>query len=183
MITYTTVKSDEELKQILELQQRNLAVGLTPEQIVSQGFVTVAHSFQDLYTMNEIEAHVIAKDNDRVIAYLLAMTARSRFDIPILVPMFKLFEQIDYAHKKIIDYKYLVVGQVCVAEGYRGKGILDACYATYRDCFKHKYDFAITEIATRNQRSINAHKRIGFETVHEYGAPNGEQWSVVLWKW
>jgi len=183
MIRYTTSKASNDLEQILELQKQNLAAGLTGEQIASQGFVTVSHSFQDLHTMNGIEEHVIAKDNDRVIAYLLAMTTRSRFDIPILIPMFDMFEQIEYQNKKVADWRYIVVGQVCVAAGYRGQGIFDACYATYKNNFKDRYDFAITEIATRNQRSINAHKRIGFETIHEYAAPDGELWSIVLWRW
>jgi predicted GNAT superfamily acetyltransferase len=183
MITYTTSKTSNELEQILELQKQNLATGLTAEQIASQGFVTVSHSFQDLLTMNAIEEHVIAKDNERVIAYLLAMTVRSRFDIPKLLPLFEKFEQVEYQNKKVADWQYIVVGQVCVAAGYRGKGILDACYAAYKNNFKDRYDFAITEINTRNQRSINAHKRIGFETIHEYVAPDGEGWNIVLWRW
>lgn len=183
MITYKTSTTDIDLQQILQLQQQNLAAGLTAEQIASQGFVTVMHAFEDLKKLNDIEAHVIAKDDDRVVAYILAMTAKSRSDIPVLVPMFEMFEQIGYQNKKIADYRYIVVGQVCVAEGYRGKGIFDACYEAYRDYLKDKYEFAITEIATRNQRSINAHKRVGFETIHEYVAPDGEAWSIVLWKW
>jgi GNAT superfamily N-acetyltransferase len=183
MITYTTSKTKEELEQILALQQQNLAVGLTAGEIAAQGFVTVSHSFDDLYKMNELEAHVIAKDNDRVIAYLLAMTVRSRFDIPILLPMFEMFEEVTYQHKKIADYNYMVVGQVCVAAGYRGQGIFDACYAAYKNYFKDRYDFAITEIATRNQRSLNAHKRVGFKTIHQYTAPDGEEWNIVVWDW
>ena len=183
MITYTTSKTKDELEQILVLQKQNLAVGLTASEIAAQGFVTVSHSFDDLYKMNELEAHVIAKDNDRVIAYLLAMTVRSRFDIPILLPMFEMFEAITYQNKKIASYNYMVVGQVCVAADYRGQGIFDACYTTYKSYFKDKYDFAITEIATRNQRSLNAHKRVGFETIHSYVAPDGEEWNIVLWDW
>jgi L-amino acid N-acyltransferase YncA len=183
MITYTTAQNDTDLHQILALQKQNLAAGLTKEQINSQGFVTVSHRFEDLKKMNEIEQHVIGKDNDRVVAYLLAMTEHSKFDVPVLFPLFEMFERVDYQNKKIAGYKYIVVGQACVAENYRGKGVFDACYAAYRDCFKNKYDFAITEIAIRNQRSINAHKRIGFESIYSYAAPDGEEWSVVLWKW
>jgi GNAT superfamily N-acetyltransferase len=183
MITYTTSKTENELIQILALQQQNLAKNLDQEQISSQGFVTVSHQLADLKKMNDIEQHVIAKDGDRVVAYLLAMTTHAKADIPVLIPMFELFEQIAFYGKKISAYRYLVVGQVCVAAGYRGRGILDACYALYKDIFKHKYDFAITEIAGRNQRSLNAHKRIGFETIKEYGAPNGELWHIVVWDW
>jgi GNAT superfamily N-acetyltransferase len=183
MITYTTSKTKDELAQILALQKQNLAVGLSADQIKAQGFVTVSHSFEDLYKLNELEAHVIAKDNDRVVAYVLAMTARSRFDIPILLPLFESFEEVHYQHKKIASYNYMVVGQVCVAADYRGQGVFDACYAAYKSYFKDKYDFAITEIATRNQRSLHAHKRVGFETIHTYVAPDGEEWNIVLWKW
>jgi hypothetical protein len=183
MITYTTSKTDADLQQILALQKKNLAMNLTREQIASQGFVTVSHNFAELKKLNQIEEHVIAKEEDRVIAYLLAMTPDSKSDIPVLVPMFDMFEEIEFRNKKIAACRYIVVGQVCVAEGYRGKGILDTCYATYRNYFKNRYDFAITEIASRNQRSLNAHKRIGFETIHEYEAPDGEMWSIVLWPW
>ncbi len=108
--------------------------------------------------MNEIEAHVIAKDNDRVVAYLLAMTAHSRFDIPILLPMFEMFEQVEYQNKEIADQRYMVVGQVCVAEGTGAEEYSMPVTRPTGDCFKEKYEFAITEIALRNQRSINAHK-------------------------
>lgn len=183
MIIYTTSKTDDDLQQILELQQQNLAKNLSREQAIAQGFVTVSHRLKDLQKMNAIEQHVIAKEDDRVVAYLLAMTTDLKADIPVLVPMFDMFEQIEFRQQKIANYKYIVVGQVCVAAGYRGKGILDNCYALYKEKFKHHYDFAITEIAIRNQRSIRAHQRIGFETVHEYAAPDGEQWSIVVWKW
>jgi predicted GNAT superfamily acetyltransferase len=183
MIVYTTSKTDKDLLQILELQKNNLPAGLTSEQIATQGFVTVSHSFGDLQKMNSIEESIIAKDDDRVIAYLLAMTEKSKLDIPILIPMFEAFDNITFRNKKISGYQYIVVGQVCVAAGYRGKGILDSCYAEYKKHFENKYDFAITEISNRNQRSLNAHKRIGFNTIYEYQAPDGETWSIVLWDW
>jgi len=183
MITYTTSKTESDLQGILELQQRNLPTNLVPEEVLSQGFVTVTHSLGDLSRMNGIEPHVIAKDGERVIGYLLAMTVQSSADFPVLIPMFELFEQIQFRGKTISNYNYLVVGQVCVDKNYRGQGILDQCYEAYKNHFKDKYDFAITEIATKNQRSIKAHKRIGFSEIHRYEVPNEEEWSVVLWEW
>lgn len=183
MIVYTTSKTDKDLLQILELQKSNLQASLTNEQITTQGFVTVSHSFEDLQKMNNIEESIIAKDHDRVIAYLLAMTAKSKLDIPVLIPMFEIFDNITFQNKKISGYQYIVVGQVCVAAGYRGTGILDNCYSEYKRHFEDKYDFAITEISSRNLRSLNAHKRIGFDTIYEYQAPDGETWSTVLWNW
>lgn len=183
MIYFTTIKSDEEIYQVIALQKDNLPQSLSQEQMDSQGFVTVVHSFETLKKMNEIEASIIAKDDDKVIGYLLAMTNASRDAIPILIPMFDAFDQVIYNDKKIASFNYLVVGQVCVAEGYRGKGVLDDCYQAYKEHFKNKYDFAITEINKNNQRSIRAHKRIGFELVHSYKDAIGNEWYIVLWNW
>ena len=182
MIEYTTSNTESDLKRILELQRANLPNALTSDEIQSQGFVTVVHSFNDLKKLNDIEKHIIANDNGKVVAYLLAMTQQSKADIPVLIPMFKMFEEIVYKDKPVSDYNYLVVGQVCVAKEYRGQGILDKCYDTYKNYFINKYDFAITEIDGRNLRSINAHKRIGFKEIHRYTSDERE-WSVVVWDW
>lgn len=183
MISYTTSTTDQELLGILALQKANLADGLTAAEIESQGFVTVTHSFAELKKLNDVENHIIAKDGDSIIAYLLAMTQHSRFDIPVLIPMFEMFTQLLFSDKPISSYNYMAVGQVCVDKNYRGVGILDNCYAAYKNRFKEKYDFAITEIVCTNLRSLNAHKRIGFKEIHRYNASNNTEWSIVVWDW
>ncbi len=182
-LNFTTCETDSDLKQIIDLQKNNLSENLSLEQRNSQGFVTVQHDILTLRRMNDIEPHIIAKDNERVVAYLLAMTEASKSDIPVLIPMFETFDNTPFNGKKISAYNYIVVGQVCVASGYRGAGVLDNCYNTYKAYYAHKYDFAITEIAASNLRSFNAHKRMGFELLKQYKAPDGESWDIVLWDW
>ena len=69
MIVYTTAKTDNDIRQIIELQKSNLPQNLTEEQKNSQGFVTVVHSFETLKKMNDAEASIIAKDGEKVIGY------------------------------------------------------------------------------------------------------------------
>jgi ribosomal protein S18 acetylase RimI-like enzyme len=183
MVNYTTAKSKEDLEGILSLQQANLAVNLSREDILSQGFVTVVHRYEDLEKMNNIEQHIIAKDGNKIIAYLLAMTKHAKRDIPILLPMFEIFDSINYENKTVSSFNYMVVGQVCVDKNYRGQGILDKCYNFYKENFKNRYDFAITEIAVSNTRSIRAHKRVGFSEIHHYTGPDKVEWSIVVWNW
>lgn len=183
MIIYTTANTKKDLEGVLALQKINLARTITKAEIQSQGFVTVDHTYDQLSKLNEHEKHVIAKDNDKVIGYLLAMTKESKHDIPILVPMFAQFDKIYYKNKKIAEYNYMVVGQVCVDKAYRGQGILDNCYEAYKKLFRNKYDFAITEIACSNTRSLSAHKRIGFKEINIYTSPDKTDWSVVIWDW
>jgi predicted GNAT superfamily acetyltransferase len=183
MIYFITITSDVEIREVIALQKMNLAQNLSKEQLASQGFVTVVHSFETLKKMNDTEASIVAKDDQKVIAYLLAMTNASKNDIPVLVPMFDAFDKVVYNNKKIASFHYIVVGQVCVAEGYRGTGILDDCYDAYKSHFENKYDFAITEIHKNNTRSIRAHARIGFELVHSYKDADGNDWDIVIWDW
>ena len=183
MINYSTVQSDQDLMGILKLQSENLSYLLTPEEKVQEGFVTVKHDLATLKRMHDLEPSVIALKNDTVVGYLLAMTSGSRFDISILDPMFKMFEEINFKSKPIANYNYLVVGQVCVDKNFRGTGLLDEMYDYYRDQFSNKYDFAITEIIDTNMRSIRAHSRIGFELVHQYPAPDETRWHIVIWDW
>lgn len=183
MIIYILSRSDNELTEIIDLQKRNLLYNLPEEEQKSQGFLTVSHSLEDLKKMNGYERNLIVKEHDKIVGYLLTMTKKSRMDIPILISMFAIFDLLLYKNKPISEYNYLVVGQVCIDKNYRGLGILDKAYAEYKAYFKPKYDFAITEIATNNERSINAHKKIGFLEIHRYTDPRNTEWSIVVWDW
>jgi len=182
MIRYTIAESTADLNGILSLQKANLPQSISADEAASQGFVTVDHSYDQLKRLNEIEAHVIAKEDEKVVAYLLVMTPQSSTVIPILVPMFETFSRIMYNGKLICEYNYLVVGQVCVGKSYRGSGILKECYRFYRKHFSGRYDFAITEIDLANTRSLRAHEKIGFTVIHQYNSDNRD-WCIVLWDW
>ena len=182
-VAYTTAQDDRNLLGILDLQRRNLATNLQEDEIRSQGFVTVLHSIEDLRKMNAIEQHVIAVDNDQVVAYLLAMTQSSRNDIPVLVPMFDMIETIVFQGQPLSASSYIVVGQACVDRLYRGQGVFDAIYEQYARCFQSRYRYVITEIDAMNTRSLRAHSRVGFKTIHVYTTSSGVTWHIVLWDW
>jgi len=110
------------------------------------------------------------------------MTKKFKADIPVLVPMFDKMDEQTYKGKFIRDYNYIVCGQVCVAKEARGQGVFDQMYRHYRDIYSSKYDLILTEIATRNQRSIRAHYRVGFETLIRFKT-DIEEWEIVIWNW
>ena len=139
---YKFSETDEELKQILQLQAQNHKDSVDEDTKAKQGFVTVKHSFSEIKALNNIEKHTILKVDNQVEAYVLAMTKKSKNLIPILEPMFKIFDEIFYKNKKISDYNYMVCGQVCVGEKVRGKGVFDEIYQFYRENLEKDYDFA-----------------------------------------
>jgi hypothetical protein len=183
MPEYSIAQTEEELNGIHSLLERNLAINVPDEVEDKEGFLTVAYSLDDLKRMHDTEPGIIAKDKDTVIAYVLALNPAIGKDFPVLTPLLDLFDQIIYDGKPVSAYTYLIIGQACIEKNYRGKGVFKKIYAAYNDRFMDKYDFAISEIATRNKRSMSAHSRIGFIPVHEYTGPDGVQWTVVILDW
>ena len=181
MILFSLANNSGDLQGILDLQKANLKNELTSESIEKEGFVTVSHTFVELYKLNIIEKHTVAKVGETVVGYALAMTEKSRNDISVLAPMFDLFDSLVYKNKLVSQYNYMVVGQVCVAKNYRGQGIFDWLYKNYKLQHQQIYDFAITEIAVSNIRSRKAHQRIGFEEIHIFTDCNGIEWVIVVW--
>lgn len=182
-IVYTQVSSEKEVQQILDLQARNLAASLTPETIASQGFVTVKHDPEVLRRMNRAYPSVIAKAGGELAGYCLVMPREFAPQVPILAPMFAMLETLSWQGKSLQDCRWFVMGQVCVAEGFRGQGVFDGMYQKLREVCRRDFDFVVTEVAERNARSLRAHQRVGFETIHTYpDDTTGELWHVIAWR-
>lgn len=181
-IQFATVSNAAEVKQILDLQARNLPASLSADTMASQGFVTVRHDPAVLQRMNQTSPAVIAKAGDEVVAYALVMPREFAVDIPVLQPMFETFGVLSWNGVPLRDNpRWFVMGQVCVAEGYRGTGIFDGLYRTLAQAYGGRYDFTVTEVAARNTRSLRAHGRIGFRTLHTYhDAAADELWHVIV---
>jgi|SRR5690606_6938736 len=182
MIQFKSAETTEELDGILRLQSANLSQNISGLEKAEQGFVTVRHNLEQLAEMNRIAPHVIAKDGDKVVGYILAMTKASKDLVPVLVPMFAQFDGLIYGEKPVSSLNYLVIGQICVDKHYRGQGIFDRMYAAYREAFSQRFDLAITEIAVSNRRSIQAHQRVGFRVIHEF-SDTTDDWAIVALDW
>ena len=182
-IFFTPVSSPEEVLQMLDLQAKNHVsnVSLTVAQV--QGFVTVKHDPLVLQRMNKAAPSIIAKDGDQVVGYALVMPRAFAKEVPILQPMFDLLDTLSWHEAGLRENpRWFVMGQICVAEGYRGMGVFDGMYYKMKEVCRADYDFVITEIAARNIRSIRAHARVGFETLHAFSdAVAGEEWRLVVW--
>jgi hypothetical protein len=171
-----------EIDSLLALQKENLRDELDNETIDSQGYVSFRYNPTIINRMMSDEPQIIARDNHEVVGYALVATVGAMKTIEAAIPMLDMIEQLTYKGKPCRDQAYYIVGQVCVKVGYRGQGILEAIYKGHRDNFADCYDCAITEIAVDNGRSLAAHYRIGFETIHKFfDAVNGKEWHVVAW--
>src|SRR5579864_8373227 len=148
------VQDDGELEQILELQQQNLARNLPPAEIAAQGFVTVEHTLEILRRMHALSPSMVAREGEALAGYALVMPVECRSFVPVLLPM---FERLDALGVQ----RFYVMGQICVGKPWRGRGVFDLLYQAHRRHLSAAYQSVVTEVATRNTRSMRAHERVG----------------------
>ncbi|GAB3490842.1 hypothetical protein GCM10027341_03080 [Spirosoma knui] len=184
MISITTVQSDADVHGILDLQQKNLRKNVSLDIQVDQGFVTVEHDPDVLTRMNQAAPSVIAKDGDAVVGYALTMLPQFGTDVPELLPLFELINTLTYQDKPLRSYDWYVMGQVCVADGYRGQRLFDRMYEHQREVYSDRYQLLVTDISELNTRSLRAHARVGFEPIHSFhDVTLDETWVIVVWDW
>ena len=180
-IIYDIIRSDHQLEEILNLQRINLPQHISDEEKQSQGFVTIEHDFKLLKQMNEAYPHVIAMDEGKVIGYTLVMLRKFKDRIDILIPMFNKIDEIlnDQGQTK----SYFVMGQVCVAKPYRGKGVFKGLYDKMKEVLSKDFDCCITEVDPSNLRSLKAHHNQGFERLSLYEDDKNRFWELIIWDW
>lgn len=176
MVVYKRATESSELNQILALQKKNATNAISSEEKEQEGFITVSHTYEILKKMNDACPHVIAKDGDLVVGYALVMLKEFRDEIAVLSAMFETASELWGAKN------YVAMGQICIAKEYRRQGLFREMYAYYKEELQHEYDCLLTEVATENARSLNAHLNVGFELIKTQ-ITNGTSWELICWNW
>ena len=182
MIVTSLVEGHPDLEDILALQRENLRGVGSAEDEQREGFVTVAHTSEVLERMHAIAPSVIAREDGALAGYALVMPVETRALVPILGPMFAELDKLTWLGRALAETPYYVMGQICVARAFRGRAVVDAMYREHRARYRDRFALCVTEIATRNTRSLRVHERVGFVTIHTY-KDFEDEWAVVAWDW
>lgn len=182
MIEIKKVSEFSEIEGIRSLQQENLRRKLNSEEWAAEGFVTAEYSFELLKAMHDESPSIIAKDGEMVIGYALVALKSIAPRHELLNDLFNTIDKTIYNGRKLKDSSYVVVGQLCVAKGYRGLGLVQKMYQAFRDHLADRFAYCITDVARDNPRSLKAHIKTGF-TVIDTLSYGGLKWDIVLWDW
>lgn len=182
MLYATVVSSDSEIDQIYRLNQQNLKQNLSQQEAEQEGFVTWLYSIELLKQMHQLAPSVIVKDDDKVIAYALATPKESRLFHRDLDTFLTNLEMVQYTSMPLQSYSFYLMGQICIAKEYRGKGVFAMLYHHHKEVYSNRYQMLVTEISVHNHRSQKAHEKVGFKTIHTYKDAM-DSWNVVLWDW
>lgn len=180
MITYRLDDRPETYLQILELQLINARESTTPDIWKDQGFVTVRHTPDLLDQIHGGYGHLVAFAGDRLVGYALVMLPEFAQMVPVLSPMFVRIDRIISEQSNPSWAPYVAMGQVCVAEQYRGQGVFQGLYDHFKLNLEKDFRSVITEVSSENPRSLRAHYRQGFVVMETRTGANGE-WQLVRW--
>lgn len=173
MVTIEPAQGQEDLQAILRLQSLNLPDIVGEQALSRRGFVSVRHDLELLERLHEKTPHIIARGEDGIAGYALGMSPAFSDSVDMLRGMFARVEQINKD-----DVEYIVCGQICVAQEYRGQGIFRGLYDAMATHYSADYDAIVTAIDTRNARSLNAHTAVGFESRLRF-LDSGREWELV----
>jgi GNAT superfamily N-acetyltransferase len=182
MLYATTVSTKKELEQIQNLNRQNLKQNLSEDEMLREGFVSWNYSFELLEKMHRLAPSVIVKEGNEVIGYALVTLKEASSFHADLKKMLMHLQPVTYEGKPLTSYRFYLMGQVCIHKNYRGKGIFPMLYHQHKISYGKEYELLVTEISTKNQRSLKAHEKIGFKNVftYEHGI---DEWNVVIWNW
>jgi L-amino acid N-acyltransferase YncA len=139
----------DDLAGILDLQEQNLPA--------SGGMLSVRLPLQWFEAALADMPVIVARQDGRVVGYLVASSVPSQSHIPIIESMLRVYPGAPS------DYLY---GPVCVAQSERGRGLVARMFAMQRAHVGRRNCFAF--IRRDNTASLRAHAKVGLLEVAEF---------------
>ena len=165
----TRIGNNDDIDGILALQEKYLYLNLS-ELEREKGFVTTPFTvsqIQEIIKQNGI--FVGENENKEIVAYVYAGSWSYFEQWEIFNFMVSRFPKLNFNGNEITTINSFQYGPVCIAEEYRGQGLLNEIFEEMRTAFIKKYPISITFINKVNAISLNAHtKKLGWVIIDEF---------------
>lgn len=183
MLRLAQCTNDDEVAMILALNRANHRSVLSDDEKRDAGFLTLLYTESMVRDLQRYMPTVIVKDGDVVAGYAHALPPSEGSKInPHLQAMADQVNPIVLDGRPLSDYRYYLMAGICVHADYRGKGVFQMLYDGHRQFYGGRHEMLITDISVSNARSMRAHERTGFRTIHKY-RDQQDEWQVVMWDW
>jgi hypothetical protein len=166
---------------ILRLQRNNLITSLQAEDL-SQGFLSIEITREQLDKINSELGVFVALDDKAVIGYLMAETVEFAVGSPLIAHMFQRLKDVVFDGLALSSSCLFVYGPVCIDRQYRGQGILEGLFAIMKETLKADYDIGIAFVSQLNTRSYRAHTAKMKMTVIDEFEFNGGRYHTLAFR-
>ncbi|WP_240464844.1 GNAT family N-acetyltransferase [Paraferrimonas sp. SM1919] len=153
------VATTADIEQVLELHFR-YQVDSIKEEDKADGFVTTPFTKEQLTALIEQESGLfIAKQDNRVIAYVMAASWRFWSVWPMFAYMIKALPGKQYRGIDITSENSYQYGPICVDKSVRNQGVFEAIFEFALEQMSQRFEVLITFVNKINPRSFAAHSR------------------------
>jgi hypothetical protein len=159
--------SEYDLDKIVELQDKNL-VSVLVDSDKADGFLSGSFTAQQFGRMNEDLGIAVCLEGAELLGFLCAGTVEYNRAFGLPAAMIARYPLITYRGRTLDQWQSYVAGPVCVAREQRGKGIFVGLYDQIFQLLPQEYELTVTLVSLSNPRSIQAHKKVGLESVDEF---------------
>jgi len=150
------VAKNTDIEGVLALQNLYLVSNMTEEEKAS-GFVTTPFSVEQVEEVIRQEGLFIAKDDNKIIAYIFAAGWDYFSQWAIFNHMIPMLPELSFNYFKLTDINTFQYGPICIDKKYRGKGLINPFFDFMRIHILKRYPIAITFINKTNIPSQKAH--------------------------
>ncbi len=169
-----------DIPEVLELQSKNLYGNLNEAQR-QKGFVTTPFTTKQIQDIILEDGLFVAEDDNTIIAYVYAGSWSYFKQWEIFNVMIQRFPLLDFKGQSISVNNTFQYGPICIAEPYRGKGLINQIFETMRLNFVNLYPISLTFINQANTISEAAHvKKLGWEIIDSFSYNNNTYITLAL---
>lgn len=150
------VAKNRDIEGVIALQDIYLVSNMTEEEKAS-GFVTTPFSVEQLQEVIHQEGLFVAKDNNKIIAYIFAASWEYFSQWPIFNHMTPLLPELSFKDFSLTAINTFQYGPICIDKKYRGQGLINPFFDFMRIHLMKRFRVNITFINKTNIPSQKAH--------------------------
>jgi hypothetical protein len=160
--------NSDDITGVLALQEANLWRNLTPLER-QRGFVTTPFTTSQLETIIAERGMFVIAVDEQIVAYAFAGSWAYFQQWEIFQVMTARLPQLSFQGQPVTVANSFQYGPVCVAEAYRGQGLLPLIFESLRREWQQQYPVALTFINAVNTISTQAHvRKLGWEVIDHF---------------
>lgn len=166
---------------ILSLQSTNYIGNLSEEQRKT-GFLSAQFTAEQTARIAEDLGTTVALVDHRIAGFLCAI--RRDFDTgsPVIAAMLGAYHRLFFQGAPLSAYTSYIYGPVCIADEYRGRGLLRGLYNAQRRDLAGRYEAGVAFVSRDNPHSLTAHVQgLGMAVAGEF-AVNRNTYVVLTFR-
>ena len=168
-----------DIEETLKLHKK-YQIDTIKKEDIKDGFVTTPFTYEELKDLITKESGLfIAKDKNRVIAYVMAASWDFWSKWEMFDFMAKGLDKLEYKGVKLDRQNSYQYGPICIDKEYRGSEVLSNIFNFALSHMAKRYDILVTFVNKANPRSFVAHtKKLKLDIITEFEYNNNQYWEL-----